>query len=426
MAGTPSARMALAVAIFQDLFIIVFLLFLPLLLNGSAAGGEPLAGSVLGLLWRGLAFVALSLVLARYVIPRLLHAVALTRNRELFTLTVVGLCIGLAFCGAMLGLSLALGAFVAGLAVSESIYKHRILADVMPLKDLFLTLFFVSVGLMIDLKVALPAWKMILGSTLGLMVLKTGLITAVARRLGLAPKSALLAGISLASAGEFSLVLVQKAGGSRLWSSEFQQTLLASAALSMAVLPAAMRAAVPLGSWLEKLGWRKASMAAVVEPVLRKRVSAMEGHAIICGCGPVGQKLNEALHDQGITTLIVDLNADTIRRLQKSGQPVLFADAAHSETWDLARLEKARLVAFTFPDATVTATALEIVRERAPEVPVIARARFGSDQKRLRLLGADVVVHDEEQTSKAAVASAVLLCNPEGTDLKAAAKESTP
>jgi monovalent cation:H+ antiporter-2, CPA2 family len=417
MAGTPSARMALAVAIFQDLFIIAFLLLMPLLLQGHDGGGaSPLAASVMGLLWRGLAFVAISLVLARYVIPRLLHTVARSRNKELFTLTVVGLCIGLAFAGATLGLSLALGAFVAGLAVSESIYKHRILADVMPMKDLFLTIFFVSVGLMIDLKVALPAWQMILSATLGLMLVKVALITMVARWLNLAPKIALLAGVSLSSAGEFSLVLVQKAGSSGLWSPAFQQILLASAALSMGLLPGAMKAAVPLGNWLERMGWRKAVSAPAEQAILRKRVAGMEGHAIICGSGPVGQKLNDALHDQGVSTLVVDLNADTVRRLQKSGQPVLFADAAHAETWDLARVEKARLVAFTFPDATVTAQALEIVRERAPEVPVLARARFSSDRKRLGLLGADVVVHDEEQTSKAAVALAIKLCNPDSVE----------
>ena len=157
--------MALAVAIFQDLFIIIFFLFLPLLLpqTGDAGAFLPRLGS-LGL--RGGIFVVLAGVGARWVIPWLLNAVSQTRNRELFTLTVIGSCVGLAFVGGLLGLGLALGAFVAGLAVSESIFKHRILADVMPLKDLFLTLFFVSVGLMIDVKTTVKVEVLPLGGIL--------------------------------------------------------------------------------------------------------------------------------------------------------------------------------------------------------------------------------------------------------------------
>ena len=412
LAGSPPARLALGVAIFQDLFIIGFLLLLPMLLASSAADG--LVGQVLLLSARGLLFILVAWVLAKWVIPRLLYAVARTRNRELFTLTVVGLCIGVAFAGGLLQLSLALGAFVAGLAVSESIYKHRIMADVLPMKDLFLTLFFVSVGLMIDLKVALPLWKNILLLTVAIMVMKTLVITAVARWLGLPPKVAVLGGVSLASAGEFSLLLLQKVGGHGFWTAEWQQIMLASAALSMGLLPAAMRASVPLGEKLEAWGWKPRGTQVPDAATLRKKVSALEHHAIICGYGPVGEHLNQSLRGQGMQTLVIDLNADTVRRLQKSGQPVLFADAAHSETWDLARLPKAQLVAFTFPDASVTATALEMVREHSPEVTVLARARFASDRKRLKLLGADAVVHDEEQTSKAAVAAAEKLCQLQG------------
>ena len=158
--------MALAVAIFQDLFIIVFFLVLPLLLD-PGGGGESVWGRIAFLLGRGGLFVLLAGISARWVIPMLLNAVTRTRNRELFTLSVVGSCLGLAFIGGLLQLGLALGAFVAGLAVSESIFKHKILADIMPIKDLFLTLFFVSVGLMVDLQVAAIYWKPILVLTSG-------------------------------------------------------------------------------------------------------------------------------------------------------------------------------------------------------------------------------------------------------------------
>jgi CPA2 family monovalent cation:H+ antiporter-2 len=412
--SSPGARMALAVAIFQDLFIILFFLGLPLLLPTGIneclpATPAPILPRIGSLLARGGLFVVLAWVSARWLIPMLLNAVTRTRNRELFTLSVIGCCIGLAFIGGMLNLGLALGAFIAGLAVSESIFKPRILADVMPIKDLFLTLFFVSVGLMIDVRVALDYWQSILALTISLMLIKAGLITLIARRLGLVHRQALMAGIGLSSAGEFSLVLLQKAGPAHLWSPGTQQVLIASAALSMGLLPALMRAGEPLGIWLEKKGWGRSKPKLPESDILRQRMKEMSGHAIIVGHGPVGERLNKALQDQGIPTLVIDLNAETVRTLKRHGQAVLFADAAHHETWELTRLQHARMVAFTFPDAPVTAEALSIVRELRPDVPVLARARFASDVERLKRLGAAVVVNDELEAAKSIVESALVM-----------------
>jgi monovalent cation:H+ antiporter-2, CPA2 family len=406
---SPGARMALAVAIFQDLFIIVFFLFLPLLLHSGGADEPSLLARTGSLVGRGGLFVVLAGVSARWIIPALLHAVTRTRNRELFTLSVVGSCLGLAFIGGLLQLGLALGAFVAGLAVSESIYKHRILADILPIKDLFLTLFFVSVGLMVDLSVAADHWPAILGLTVVLMVAKTGLITLIARRLGLAHRQALMAGIGLSSAGEFSLVLLQKAGPAGLWSPAAQQTLIAAAALSMGLLPACIRFGEPLGAWLEKRGWGRNRPLLPDSAPLRQKMGALTGHAIICGHGPVGRQLKEAFLNEGVPTLIVELNADTVRELKKQGQAVIFADATHEETWQLTRLQHARLVAFTFPDATLTKEALALIRELRPDVPVITRARFASDVERLKRLGATVVINDEVEAARAVVEQALVL-----------------
>jgi len=406
--ASPGARMALAVAIFQDLFIIVFFLFLPLLLphEGADMALSPRLGS---LVLRGGAFVVLSGLAARWVIPWLLNAVSQTRNRELFTLTVIGCCVGLAFIGGLLGLGLALGAFVAGLAVSESIFKHRILSDVMPLKDLFLTLFFVSVGLMIDITAAMALWQSIALLTVALVLAKAGLITFIARRLGLVHRQALMAGIGLCSAGEFSLVLLQQAGAAALWSESTQQMLLVASALSMGILPALLKAGPALGDWLVKRGWGRGRQVKADAGSLRKRISGLSDHAIICGHGPVGEKLNKALRDSGVPTLVVELNSETVHRLQRLGQAVLFADASHGETWDLTRLKHASLVALTFPDATVNAQALASIRSLRPDIPVLARARFSSDVERLKRLGATHVINDETETSQAIVAHARVL-----------------
>ncbi len=406
--ASPGSRMALAVAIFQDLFIIVFFMFLPLLMphEGVATALLPRLGS---LALRGGAFVILAGVAARWVIPWLLNAVTRTRSRELFTLSVIGSCVGLAFVGGLLGLGLALGAFVAGLAVSESIFKHRILADVMPLKDLFLTLFFVSVGLMIDIKAAMVLWVPICTLTAALIFIKAGLITVIARRLGLAQKQALMAGIGLCSAGEFSLVLLQNAGSAHLWSNDTQQTLLAASALSMGILPALLKFGIPLGNWLVKCGWGRGKPVKVDAGNLRQRISGLTDHAIICGHGPVGEKLNKALLDSGVRTLVVELNAETVQKLKRQGQAVLFADASHAETWELTQLKNARMVALTFPDATVNAQALALIREYRPDISVLARARFSSDVERLKRLGATQVVNDETEASHAMEDAALTL-----------------
>lgn len=406
LSGSPGARLAVGVAIFQDIFVIVFFLLLPLVFSaGSTAAG--MMPALLVLMGKGLLFVAVALLLARWVIPRVLHAVADSRSRELFTLTVVGLCVGLAFLGGMLELSLALGAFVAGLAVSESIYRHRILADVMPLKDLFLTLFFVSVGLMIDLRVALRWWPQILLATTALMFFKAAVITLVGRGLGLRTRPSLLGALSLSGAGEFGLVLMQRAAELKPWPPAVEQILLASIALSMGLIPFAMKLGNPLADLLKRFGLSGSTAPAPLDAKPSERIKALSDHAIVCGYGPVGQRLVEALDAAGVASIIVDLNAETVRRLHKAGRQVLFADAAHSETWDLAGIERARLVAFTFPDTAVTTAALPYLLQHNREVTIIARAKFASEADALVQKGVHAVIHDEAESGRAVVREAL-------------------
>lgn len=407
LGGSPGARLAVGVAIFQDIFVIVFFLLLPLLFPAAAGGSTGLLATLIKLVGKGLLFVGLALVLARWVIPRLLHAVADTRSRELFTLTVVGLCVGLAFLGGMLELSLALGAFVAGLAVSDSIYRHRIHADVMPLKDLFLTLFFVSVGLMIDLRVALRWGPQILLATAALMLFKAVVITLVGRSLGLRTRPSLLGALSLSGAGEFGLVLMQRAGELQPWPPAVQQVILASTALSMGLIPFAMKLGDPVADVLKRMGLSGKATTARADVKPGQRIKSLADHAIVCGYGPVGQKLVEALDEAGVPSIVVDLNAETVRRLHKAGRPVLFADAAHSETWDLAGVERARLIAFTFPDTNTTTAALPIILRHNRELTIIARAKFAPEAEALRQQGVHAVIHDEAESGRAVVREAL-------------------
>jgi len=401
--NNPGARAGLGIALFQDILVILFFLLMPAL-YGQGQGGLPMQFAVA--LGKGALFLVGAWLLGRYGLTPLLHAVAKTRSRELFTLTIIALCAGVAFAGGALNLSLALGAFAAGLVVSESIYSHRILSDILPFKDLFLAIFFISVGLLIDLSVfATDGGKILLGSLL-ILTLKGSIAFIVLKLMRLPGRPALLAAASLASTGEFSLVLIGKAGGYRPFDPATEQILLMCTALTMAVVPSLMRFSKPAGKWLETKGVMSAHKPAPEMLKPTQAIKEITDHAVICGYGPVGRSLNEALKRCGVDTLVLEQNADTVRMLKEEGQPVLFANATHQEALDLAGIKRARLVAFTFPAVNATCIAVPLVRERNSGIPIFARAKFPNEVIRLRELGVQVI-HDERESAVAMVRSAI-------------------
>jgi len=401
--NNPGARASLGIALFQDILVILVFLLMPVLYHKGGSGVGWLVGVSL---MKGVAFLAGAWLLGRYGLTPLLHAVARTRSRELFTLTVIGLCVGVAFAGGALDLSLALGAFTAGLVVSESIYSHRILSDILPFKDLFLAIFFVSVGLLIDLSAVVAAWPRVLLGCLLLLALKGTIVFAVLKCFKLPSRATMLAAGSLASTGEFSLVLIGKAGGYRPFDPATEQMLLVCTAVTMAVVPSLMRGAVPFAKLLERLGVLAAHTAPPVAMAPTTVIKEIRDHAIICGYGPVGRALNEALKRCGVATLVLELNSDTVRVLKKAGQPVLFADATHPEALDLAGIARARLVAFTFPAVGATCAAVPLVRERNPGIYIFGRAKYPSEVSRLRALDVQVI-HDERESAVAMVRAAI-------------------
>jgi CPA2 family monovalent cation:H+ antiporter-2 len=397
--NNPGARASLGIALFQDILVIVFFLVMPAL-YGKGEGG--VAGQIGSALLKGGLFLAGAWLLGRYGLTPLLHAVARTRSRELFTLTVIALCAGVAYAGGALNLSLALGAFAAGLVVSESIYSHRILSDILPFKDLFLAIFFISVGLLIDVSVIATDFVRILTGSLLILVLKGVIVFLVLKWIRIPGRASLLAAGSLASTGEFSLVLIGKAGGYRPFDPGTEQMLLVCTAITMAVVPSLMRAAGPAGKWLEKKGYMSSRKIVPESMTPVKVLKEISDHAIICGYGPVGKSLNEALKRCGVATLVMELNSDTVRALKSDGQPVLFADSTHPEALDLAGIKRARLVAFTFPSVTATCAAVPLVRERNAGIFIFGRAKYIQDVLLLRELGVQVI-HDEREAAVAMV-----------------------
>lgn len=400
--NNPGARASLGIALFQDLLVILVFLVMPAVYQ---VGGGSVGASIGAAMLKGIAFLVSAAILGRYVLNGLLHAVARTRSRELFTLTVIGLCAGVAYAGGALDLSLALGAFVAGLVVSESIYSHRILSEILPFKDLFLAIFFISVGLQIDLTILLTDWGRVLAWSAAILVAKGAIVFVILKSLKLPPRPAMLAAAALSSSGEFSLVLIGKAGGYRPFDAGTEQVLLVCTAITMACVPSLMRAALPFTLWLERKGVLAAHRIAPESMTPVQAIKEIEDHAIICGHGPVGQALNEALKRCGVSTLVLELNVETVRELKARGQPVLFADATHPEALDLAGIRRARMVAFTFPSVNATCAAVPLVRERNPGICIFGRAKFSNEAMRLRELDVQVI-HDERESAVAMVRAA--------------------
>lgn len=394
LANHPGARLTLGVALLQDLVVILLLVLLPGLTSGLKLHQ---AAQLTGLLTlKGLVFLALAAALSRFGIPQLLRLVSHSRSRELFTLSVLALCSGIASLGSLLGLNSALGAFAAGLAVSGSVYSHRILADAGTFRDFFLTIFFVSVGAFVDLPFFFAHWAPLLAGAGAILLVKTAVLTLAGRWGGVPLRGALLSGIALSGVGEFAVVVATKAADSGLLGPHVLQALLIEVVLTLGLSPLLMRLAIP-----RTRHWESARSSKAPQPEsggqFGKRLRGLRDHAILCGYGTVGQMVHQALERLHIPVVIVELNAQTARRLIKEGHAVLFADISQADTLELAGVERARVIAITFPHADLARSALTIAKERNPQIATLCRARFPSDVAALRLVAPLGIVHDERE-----------------------------
>ncbi|MDA0813036.1 MAG: cation:proton antiporter [Verrucomicrobia bacterium] len=286
--NSPAARIALGIAIFQDVAVVIFMVVMPALL--APVEGTSLVSGLAIALGKGIAFVAVAWLLSVYVYPPLLHAVSRTRSRELFTLSVLALCVGTGYLGSLFGLSVALGAFVAGVVVSESTYSHRILADILPFKDFFLTLFFISIGLMIDARSLAGLWLPVVVGTAVILVTKTAVAFVAAQLLRFPVRPCLTAALAVSSIGEFSLVLVDKAVELNALTGEQHQLLLFCAAITMGLTPIMVKMAGPIAKRLEGIRFlqrkRTSRSDGDAGHVHSETLLGLNDHAIICGHGP--------------------------------------------------------------------------------------------------------------------------------------------
>jgi K+:H+ antiporter len=392
---SPHGRAALGILIFQDLVVVFMMLVTPLLggKGGSAAELLLQAG-------KGLGIVVLLLVLAQRIIPWTLYQVAKTRSGEVFSLSIVGICLAVAWLTSLAGLSLGLGAFLAGLILSESEYSHAALSGILPLRDVFSSFFFVSVGMLLDLGLFAQRPGTILLVTALVLLGKALFAGAAAFALRLPPRTMVLVGLALAQVGEFSFVLAKLGIEHGLLAQDTYQLFLATSVITMASTPFVLRLGHRLADALARLplppGLTKRLQEVSEEPETQR---PLRDHLVIIGFGMNGQNVARAARAAAIPYLIVELNAETVRREKRNGEPIAYGDATQEAVLRHLHIEAARVVVLGVSDPTATRRVTELVRRLSPRVHLIVRTQYVHEIEPLYQLGANDVVAEEYETS---------------------------
>lgn len=387
---TVHGQLTTGVLLFQDLAIILLLALQPVLLGALA----PLAAA--RAVFNSLAALALVAGLGWLVLPRLLRLVAGLRSRDAFTLAILLASVGTAWLTSLLGVSMALGAFLGGLVLGESEFSSQIHAELRPVRDLLASLFFISVGMLVD-----PA--QVWGSLGPTLVLAAGVIAVkfvsamMALPLASAPlRVAVISSLGLAQVGEFSFLLGRSGVESGILPLDLWQVLLSASILTMVAAPALIGQAPAIGAWVGQR-WRGATPDAEVS-------RGLSDHVVIFGFGIGGRLLARALKDIGQRYVIVELNAATVREARAAGEPILYGDASHPEALEAAHINKALAVVAMLSDADASLRLTRIVRGLAPRVPIVVRTRFRGEAERLQQAGATLAVAEELEASLEVVA----------------------
>ncbi len=394
---TPHGRVAIGILIFQDLCVVPMVLVIPVLGDTASAGT-----SVLVPLLTAAAVVTGVLVAARLVVPRFLEEIARTRRRDLFVLSLFLICLGTAWVVSSVGVSLALGAFLAGLVVSGSRYREQAISDLVPLRDVLASVFFVSIGMLLDLRNVLQDLLPILGLFVALIAGKFIIIFLTASVLRLPSRVGVLTAASLSQVGEFSFVLLLAAGGTGLLEEPFQSNLTVAIILSMLATPFGLALGPHLAAGLGKLTpLTRLLQVRTIEEM--RETEPLRNHVIIAGYGLTGRNLARSLTQIGTRYIIVDLNTENVRDAARQGEPACFGDVTSAEVLEnLGAAEASELViAINDPDATARATAA--ARLVAPDLRITVRTTYESDVKRLEEAGATYVI-----TAETAAADAII------------------
>jgi monovalent cation:H+ antiporter-2, CPA2 family len=384
-------KVAIGWLVFEDLLTVAILVLLPTVV-GRTEG--PWWLPWWAVLKAGL-FVGLMLIVGHRVIPIVLARVVRTRSRELFILVALTLAAGTALAAsALFGVSLALGAFVAGVVVSESEFSHQISADLLPFRETFAVLFFVSVGMLVNPAYLAAHWTQVLGVSVLIVIVKGLVSAAITFVLPYPARTALILGAGRGQIGEFSFIVGQAGLGLSLITSDQYSLILAGAIVSITVNPLMFRLIDPSERLLKRFPslWRFLDRHGPPQPV---KVEPLSNHVVVVGSGRVGRHISEVLTQLKVPRLVVEVDPARLAILHRLGVPVLYGDAASSEVLDHAGLERARAIIVTLPDDAAARAVVMSARARSPELRIIARASTWDGARRLSEAGANHVVRPE-------------------------------
>ncbi|HRH17240.1 MAG TPA: cation:proton antiporter [Aquabacterium sp.] len=399
---SPHGKRVMGILLFQDLAVVPLLVLIPTL--GQSAG--DLTEALLMATVKATVLLTLLLAGGQKVMHWWLTLVARRRSEELFMLNLLLITLGLAWLTEHFGLSLALGAFVAGMLVAETEYKYKVETDIRPFHDVLLGLFFITIGMKLDWRSVVDHWVLVLLLTTLPVLFKFGLIAGLARLFGATPGVALRTGLYLAQAGEFGFVLLSLAVDNDLLAHKAQSPLLASMVLSMMLTPLIILSSNRLVNRLASSDWMTQSLAMTQ---MAAQAINTDKHVLICGYGRSGQNLARLLEIEHIPYMALDLDPDRVQQAAAAGQNVAFADATRLQSLSGAGLARASAVVITWPELAAAKKILAIVREHAPHVPVVVRTIDDTAMDRLQAAGATAVVPEAIEGSLMLASQALVL-----------------
>jgi CPA2 family monovalent cation:H+ antiporter-2 len=395
--ATPHGKNALAVLIFQDIIVVPMILITPLIAGESSNIGL----SIISLLLKFAMVLVVAIISMRFVVPKLLFAVAKTNSKELFLLLTITLCFAIAYFTSIVGLSLALGAFIAGLIISESDYSHQATSIILPFRELFISFFFISVGMLLDLNFFIENVLVVLLLVLAVFVVKSTIAGLAIASLKYPTRTILLTGMSLFQVGEFAFVLSKVGIKYKLLSAETNQYFLAVSIVSMIITPFVIiiseRIAGRFMVVSKKMGFKqKTKSNGAIEEIIEDE---LENHLVIIGYGVNGSNLAKAAASSNIPFVVVEMNAETVSQQKSKGLPILYGDATQDHILEAINLSSAKAAVVAISDNQATKIIVKKIRLQSDSLYLVVRTRYVKETNELIALGADTVVPEEFETS---------------------------
>jgi len=400
--NAPHGQKIMGVLLFQDLAVVPLIIVIPAL----AQSDGDLSGTIAIAMLKAAVVLSALLIFGQKLLRPWFHLVAQQKSSELFMLNVLLFTLGMAWLTELSGLSLALGAFVAGMLISETEYRYQVEEDIKPFRDVLLGLFFVTIGMMLDMHAILVGWGWILLLLLILLPFKALVVAALVRIFGGSWGSALRTGIGLAQAGEFGFVLLTLAGGVNLLPADVMQNVLAAMLISMLLAPFLIQYSEAIVRRLSPEEWVDRAMQ--MHQIAVQSMTAKQ-HIIICGYGRSGQALAKFMHAEGISFIALDLDSRRVKEASEAGERVVYGDAAKHEVLQAAGLMRAKTLVITYDDKHSALKILHHVTKARPDLPVIVRTADDTNVDILKKAGATEVVAEVLEGSVMLASQALLM-----------------